>query len=242
MTILYLVQLDIYNGTGRFSRNNNKVHRIIKWEAITRTIANNLTTDLGGAGGINFRNIIINGDMSIAQRGTSTGQTSSGYICVDRFRHGISNQGTWTISQSTDVPTGQGFAKSIKMDCTTADASPAGADDYVWFEQRIEGFQNLQYLKKELLMQKVLLFLFGLMLHKTGTNILEFLIKIIQDIFAKHIQLIHANTWEKKTITFDGDTSGTFNNDNGESASFTFWLGAGSNYTSGTLDTILGFI
>jgi hypothetical protein len=32
--------------------------------------------------------------------------------------------GTWTISQSTDVPSGQGFAKSLKMDCTTADASP----------------------------------------------------------------------------------------------------------------------
>ena len=64
----------------------------------------------------NFRNIIINGSMDISQRGTSeTSQTSSGYICVDRFNHGINNQGTWTISQSTDVPSGQGFAKSSRL-------------------------------------------------------------------------------------------------------------------------------
>jgi hypothetical protein len=54
--------------------------------------------------------------------------------------------GTWTQSQSTDVPTGQGFAKSLKMDCTTADASPS-AGDQLHLSQRIEG-QNLQYLKK----------------------------------------------------------------------------------------------
>jgi hypothetical protein len=58
-------------------------------------------------------------------------KTSSGYICVDRFQHGINNQGTWTQSQSTDVPTGQGFATSLKMDCTTADASPS-AGDYIY--------------------------------------------------------------------------------------------------------------
>jgi hypothetical protein len=88
---------------------------------------------------VGMKNIIINGDMSIAQRSTSeAGQTSSGYICVDRFRHGINNQGTWTISQSTDVPTGQGFANSFKWDCTTADASPA-AGDIMLIQQIFEG-------------------------------------------------------------------------------------------------------
>ena len=56
--------------------------------------------------------IIINGDMSVAQRGTSSSSvTSGGYYTVDRMEHAI-NYGTWTLSQSTDVPTGQGFAKS----------------------------------------------------------------------------------------------------------------------------------
>jgi hypothetical protein len=74
-----------------------------------------------------MKNIIINGDMSIAQRSTSEASTNIYwlYYNVDRFQHGINNQGTWTQSQSTDVPSGQGFATSIKMDCTTADASPA---------------------------------------------------------------------------------------------------------------------
>jgi len=95
----------------------------------------------------NFRNIIINGDMSIDQRSTSVSSiTSSGYHTVDRWRPTISSAGTWTISQSTDVPTGQGFGYSQKFDCTTADAS-LSAGDYVVLQQRIEG-QNLQYLKK----------------------------------------------------------------------------------------------
>jgi hypothetical protein len=47
---------------------------------------------------------------------------------------------------------------------------------------------------------------------------------------------MYADTWEKKTITFAGDTTGAFDNDNGDSLDF-FWLGAGSNFTSGTLST-----
>ena len=48
---------------------------------------------------VNFRNIIINGDMSIAQRGTSTASiTTGGYHTVDRFNLGITTLGTWTQS------------------------------------------------------------------------------------------------------------------------------------------------
>ena len=94
-----------------------------------------------------FRNIIINGDMSIAQRATSTSSISTtGNFVLDRWRLNVANMGAWTVSQSTDVPTGQGFANSMKWDCTTADASPS-ADDNLQFQQRFEG-QNLQYLKK----------------------------------------------------------------------------------------------
>ena len=75
-----------------------------------------------------FRNIIINGDMSIAQRSTSVSSiTSNGYYTVDRMNT-VCSLGTWTQSQSTDVPSGQGFATSLKMDCTTADASPSSGD------------------------------------------------------------------------------------------------------------------
>ena len=121
-----------------------------------------------------FKNIIINGDMSIAQRGTSSsGITSSGYYTVDRFQTIISGLGTWTHSQSTDVPTGQGFAKSFKLDCTTADASPASSDLSI-FRQRLEG-QNLQYLKKGTASAESLTLSFWVKSNKTGTYVAEIL-------------------------------------------------------------------
>ena len=98
--------------------------------------------------GINFRNIIINGDMSIAQRGTSTASVSSGatFPALDRFKFYVVSGGTWTVSQDTDVPSGQGFAKSLKMDNTTANGS-LSSGSLAQIQQGIEG-QNLQYLKK----------------------------------------------------------------------------------------------
>ena len=118
-----------------------------------------------------FKNIIINGDMSIAQRATSTSSiTGSGYHTIDRF-YLVNSMGTWTQSQSTDVPTGQGFAKSLKMDCTTADGSTA-ADDELVLRQQIEG-QNLQYLKKGTSSAESLTLSFWIKATKTGTNIVE---------------------------------------------------------------------
>ena len=103
---------------------------------------------------IPFRNLVINGDMSIAQRASSTASiTGNGYHTIDRFNTINTTLGTWTQSQDTDVPSGYGFAKSLKMDCTTADASPASGDR-LDIQQKFEG-QNLQHLKKELQVPKV---------------------------------------------------------------------------------------
>ena len=83
--------------------------------AITRLGPNQDITAAKIAGQINFKNIVINGDMSIAQRGTSsTGITTSGYYTIDRFLTTESTGGTFTQSQSTDVPSGQGFSNSLK--------------------------------------------------------------------------------------------------------------------------------
>ena len=184
---------------------------------------------------INFRNLIINGDMSIAQRGTSVSSiTSESYNTLDRFLIGI-NLGTWTQSQSTDVPTGQGFAKSLKMDCTTADASPA-AGAAMALQQRIEG-QNLQYLKKGTSNATNLTLSFWVKSNKTGTYIAELLDFDNNRTINKSYTINSANTWEKKIITYAGDTTGAFDNNNGRSLDVNFWLGAGSTFTSGTLNT-----
>tara|TARA_B100000424_G_scaffold123195_1_gene93382 strand:- start:925 stop:1983 length:1059 start_codon:yes stop_codon:yes gene_type:complete len=184
----------------------------------------------------NFRNIIINGDMSAAQRATSAASlTGSSYETVDRFKQEISSMGTWTQSQSTTVPTGQGFATSLKMDCTTADASP-GASDYIYITQKIEG-QNLQYLKKGTSSAEQLTLSFWVRSNKTGTYITRLRDADNTRSTSKSYTISSADTWEKKTITFDADTTGTLNNDNGTSLQLYFYLGAGTDYTSGSLAT-----
>ena len=183
----------------------------------------------------NFRNILINGDMSQSQRSTSVSSiTGSGYNTVDRWHIVLSGLGTWTQSQSTDVPTGQGFATSFKMDCTTADASP-GSGDFLFLNQKVEG-QNVQYLKKGTSSAESTTLSFWVKSNKTGTYICELDDNDNTRNINKSYTINSADTWEKKEITFAGDTTGAFGNDNANSLQVIWWLGAGSNYTSGTLN------
>ena len=190
------------------------------------------TSGLSSDQGVNFRNLIINGDMSIAQRGTSsTGITGDGYFTVDRFKNEMSSAGTWTQSQSTDVPSGQGFANSVKYDCTTANAS-LSAGTYGFITQRFEG-QNLQMLKFGTSSAETLTLSFWVKSNKTGTYIAE----IITFATTKSQTISSADTWEKKTLTFTGDTATAIANSNARSLNLVFWLVAGTNNTSGTLNT-----
>ena len=189
--------------------------------------------------GVNFRNFIINGDMSIAQRGTSaTGKTTLGYYTIDRFRQVISNMGTWTFSQSTDVPSGQGFAYSQKWDCTTADASPASAAQTL-VQYRFEG-QMLQSMKKGTSNAESVTLSFWVKTNKTGTYIIELFDRDNNRTISKSYTVNSSSTWEKKTITIEGDTTGTLDNDNDASLDLHFWVGSGSQYNSGTLQTTWG--
>jgi len=181
------------------------------------------------------RNLIINGAMQVAQRGTSsTGVTSNGYYTCDRFKNYISGLGTWSISQSTDAP--DGFASSLKLDCTTADASPASSD-YLQVGHFIEG-QDLQQLQFGSSGAKSLTLSFWVKSNKTGTGRVHF---AQPDASYRSIggsyTISAANTWEQKTITIVGDTSGTINNDNGIGLEIIWWLDSGSNYNSGTMPT-----
>jgi hypothetical protein len=191
------------------------------------------------SGNPNFRNIVINGDMQVAQRNTSVASiTTDGYYTLDRFNFIPSSMGTWTMSQSTDVPTGEGFAKSLKLDCTTADASPS-AGDLLVLQQKLEG-QNLQYLKKGTANALSLTASFWVKSTKTGTFICELADEDNTRSVSGTYTVITTNTWEKKTITFPADATGAFGNDSGPSLQLNFWLGAGTTYTSGTLQTTWG--
>ena len=193
------------------------------------------------ANNLPFRNIIINGDMSIAQRGTSTsglGSDGATTYVLDRFKfqvNGSVSTARYTVSQDTDVPSGQGFAKSSKIDVTTADAS-LNAGYYSFYRQEIEG-QNLQYLKKGTSNAESITMSFWVKSNKTGTYICEIDDNDNGRNINKSYTINSANTWEKKTITYAGDTSGTLDNDNNVSLQVSFFLVAGTDFTSGTLAT-----
>jgi hypothetical protein len=193
-----------------------------------------------GVGGLahppTFKNLIINGAMQVAQRGTSvTGITTGEYKTADRWKSALSNLGTWTESIENDAPTGSGFRNSLKMLCTTADAAPA-AGDFFALEQRLEG-QNLQAIRKGTSSAQQLTLSFWVKSNVTGTYIAELRDTDNTRQTSAVYSIASSATWEKKTIVFPADTTGAFDNDNQESLRFAFWLGAGTNFTSGTLQT-----
>ena len=186
----------------------------------------------------NPTNFIINGDCSVSQRSTSeTGVTSSGYKTVDRFRPSLGTAGTWTITQSTDVPTGQGFANSLKFDCTTANSSLSAGSDMA-LQYRFEG-QDLQLLKKGTSSAVPVTLSFWVKSTKTGTFICELKDDDNSRQISKAYTISSSNTWEKKELTFAGDTTGALDDDNAKSLTILWWQVAGANFNnpSGTLNT-----
>ena len=180
-----------------------------------------------------FRNLLYNGDMQIAQRGTSVSSaSSSGYKALDRYRHTISI-GTWTISQSTDAP--DGFGYSMKMDCTTAEASPSSTDA-LSFVQKIEGL-NLQNLNKGTSSAKSVTLSFWVKCTKTGTAQVNLIDEDNNRMIGQQFTINATNTWEQKILTFAGDTTAALDNDNGSSLRVEIWLDAGSSYKSGATPT-----
>ncbi len=189
------------------------------------------------AGALSSRRININGAMQVAQRGTVV-NAGNEYGGPDRYKF-VKNDGAYTISQDTDAPSGSGFASSFKVDVTSA-ASSTG-NQYVYLRQMIEG-QDLQQLKKGTSSAESLTLQFWVKSTKTGTYVVQ-----LFDVdtssnrqICKTYTVNSSNTWEYKTLTFAGDTTGAFDNDNAASLEINWWLYAGSTYTSGTLQTSWG--
>jgi hypothetical protein len=186
--------------------------------------------------------IVINGDMNIAQRTTSVTGFSSvagGAVqVIDRITNAISDNGTWTITQDTDVPTGQGFTQSMKLDCTTADTSVASGSFHT-IEYRMEG-QDLQFIAKGTSGALYLTIAFWFKSSVTG----DYAIELMDDDNNRHIggtfTISSANTWTKVIKSFAGDTTGALGNDTNRSLRFNIFLGAGSDLTSGSAPSSWG--
>lgn len=188
---------------------------------------------------VGVRNLLYNGAMQVAQRGTSVASlTTSDYRTADRWNVGIVTLGTHTNSVENDAPTGSGFRKSFKVLCTTADASPSSADELV-VDQRLEG-QDLQAIRKGTSSAEQLTLSFWVKSNVTGTYIAFLYDADNTRSVSKSYTISSSGTWEFKTLTFPADTTGAFDNDNALSLIVRFYLAAGTNFTSGTLQTTWG--
>jgi hypothetical protein len=182
------------------------------------------------------RNVVINGAMRVAQRGTQTGLGSSGaYGATDRFTI-VTNDigGRMTIEQSTDAP--NGFGNSVKLSCTTTDTSLA-AGDYLSFSTRLEG-RDMQRFKKGTSDAEKYAVSFYVKANANATYVCEI---YDYDNFRGVSQTFSVTTaWTRVELSFPADTTGALDNDSNISFAINIYLHAGSNFNSGTLQTTWG--
>tara|TARA_Y100000004_G_scaffold15715_1_gene16407 strand:+ start:27 stop:1100 length:1074 start_codon:yes stop_codon:yes gene_type:complete len=193
-----------------------------------------VTTDKLYTPNLGRRNIVINGAMKVAQRGTNQpnrGNNDTGYYTVDRFHMAFagSTAGRLTMSQES-ISDLSGFSKAIKLACTTADTSIA-ADEVALLEQKFEG-QDLQQLKKGTSDAEKVTVSFYVKGNAAATYTVE-LEDNDNSRFASQ-EFSVTTSWTKVTKTFVADTTGTLDDDNAVSLSLKFWFHGGSTYTGGT--------
>ena len=188
-------------------------------EGLTRTTA------------YSHRNVVINGAMQVAQRGsTSTGNTVGGYKTCDRWELVISSAGTWTVTQSGTCP--DGFNNSIKLDCTTANTS-LSATSFLEIRTALEG-QDLRRFAKGTTSAKAMTVSFYVKTNKNGTYAVE-LYDVDNTKIATSLYTVSDNNWNRYEFTIPASTNtGQFVNDNNKSLNLGFILAAGTNYTNGT--------
>ncbi len=177
------------------------------------------------------RNVIINGAMNVAQRGTSeTGiGASSGHFTCDRWKITTGNTaGRLTMTQDSSGPSG--FANSIKLDCTTADTSIA-ADELTILGQSIEG-QNLQKFAKGTSDAKA----FAVSFYVKGNASATYVAELYDHDNTRNITQAFSVTtdWTRVSLVFPADTTGTLDDDNAISLTFQIWIHAGSTYSGGS--------
>ena len=171
--------------------------------------------------------LIINGDMAIAQRGTSFSSLSSSQYCLDRFSTDIGGGGAITVTQDTDVPSNE-FTKSMKSVVATADSSIAGADAYR-ITHSIEG-GNIATVGLGTSGCQTMTLTFLVRSSVTGTYGIGFANNAETENYVDEYTISSADTWEKKVINIPVRTSGTFLTTTGIGLGIRWDLGSGTNY------------
>ena len=199
--------------------------------------ADKMTTSDGvsSSGLYGFKNRIINGAMVIDQRnaGASVTATGSNYS-LDRWQMLASVSSKFTVQQSSTAPSG--FTKSLLV--TSSAATSLGATDYYLITQKIEGFNTADLgwgaagassVTVSFWVRSSLTGTFGFVVRNGAGNRL----------YPASYTINSANTFEYKTVTIAGDTTGTWLTDNSIGIELDFGLGVGSTYsnTAGTWTT-----
>jgi hypothetical protein len=174
-----------------------------------------------------FRNRILNGDMRIDQRNAGasvTVNTATDTYGVDRWLGaGVVTDGVFTMQQDSSVPIG--FSNSLKVTVTTADTSVTGAQSYQ-IQQKIEGF-NFADLGWGTANAATVTLSFWVRSSLTGTFGGALVNSAFNRSYPFSYTISAANTWEQKSITVAGDTSGTWiGSTNGIGLRVYFGLGA----------------
>jgi len=180
------------------------------------------------------KNLIINGAMQVAQRGTTaSGLSSIGFNTVDRFNGNSATAGSFAVTdeQSSDAPAG--FNYSRKLTFTTAQTTSAGTRNQV--RHHIEGY-NTAHLDWGTADAKTVTLSFWVKSSVTGSMAVAFINQTETHSYVTDYTVSSANTWEYKTIVVEGPTVGAWNTNNTIGIRLSWDLGSGSTYQTPTSD------
>ena len=179
------------------------------------------------------RNIVINGAMQCSQRSTSeTGQHTSGYLTLDRFNFNFVNEDELrtTLTQASEGP--DGFANSLKVQATTAESAVAADEEFrVIYKVEAQDLQQLKFGTSAAERITVSFYVRSSVAATYGFNLYQ---NDADKVNGQSYTINSANTWERKTLTFIGNTSDVINDDTGIGMQLNWFLMAGTDYTSGS--------
>ena len=182
---------------------------------------------------LSHRNLIINGAMMVDQRDTSSATTANATYKIDRFKTYYGNGPVHSVQRVTDTPTNLSdfFKHSMKIVQTTASGtSTPGTDDYNFFQYGIEG-QDMAHLKFGASQAQTFTMSFYVKSSVAGVYSVGLSNASFDRSFSKKYTITSADTWERITLTFTGDTTGTWASDNTAGLYIRWNLGGGTDRT-----------
>ena len=195
------------------------------------------TTNLINSTQLSHRNLIINGDMRVAQRGTSSTSTTHGYATVDRFRYAIGGQDEAATHAQVDVVSGTdpyklGFRKAFKI-TNGNQTSGAGASDYIQIDYHVEA-QDVANSGWDITNPNSFL-TFSFWMKSSVSQFFTFAIRCkdgTEHVINFKTPVLSADTWTKVIKTIPGNSNLTVNNDNGQGLQIMFFPFIGTSYST----------